>query len=98
LPSVAEVIVVCVGGCYGGGDGGAGCDEELATTEVVLLEDSFELELVTFPSTLALVTWPVPRVIIATGESALAVFSTGKRNDESNIRKVGAIIGILKFM
>ncbi|MFL6320179.1 MAG: hypothetical protein ACJ71K_11345 [Nitrososphaeraceae archaeon] len=71
-------------------------------TEVVLPEDSFELELMIFPSPLgeskARATGPVPAVIIATGESALAVFSTGKRNDESNRRKAGAITGSLKFM
>ena len=101
MPSVTEVILVRIGGCCSG-DGGADCSEELAMTEAVLPEDSFELELVIFPSPLgeskARATGPVPAVIIATGGSALAVFSIGKRNDESNIRKVGAITGSLKFM
>jgi hypothetical protein len=72
LPSVAEVIVVCIGGCCAS-EGVADCGKELATIEVTLPEDSFKLELVTFPSSLVRLTKPVPAVIIATGESALVV-------------------------
>ena len=102
MPSVAKVIVVCVGGCSDDEAGEASGGEELVITEVVLLWDSFELKLVIFALLLLgprrWVTGPVLAVIAAIGESALAVFSTGKRNDESNRRKAGIIARILKFM